>query len=247
MSGVSWIEPNWPESTGVGAAFSLRHSGFSSAPFDSLNLGSHVGDDPQAVASNRQALSDALKLPARPLWLRQTHGIQVVEIGQAQNGVQADAVYSVGAGQVCAVMVADCLPILLRDTNANVVAAIHAGWRGLAAGVIENCVQTIAGMSPPEQLEAWLGPCIGPTAFEVGVEVKAAFMNQDVHAQCAFKPARAGGFYADLQSLARRRLLRAGVSAIWASPRCTYSETEHFFSYRRDKDTGRMAALIWIR
>lgn len=236
-----WIMPDWPAPSSVRAVSTTRHGGVSAAPFASFNLGDHVGDDPAAVAENRTRLMQALSLPAAPAWLRQVHGTRVVDA--AQGGCEADAARTGRAGVVCAVLTADCLPLLLCNSAGTQVAAVHAGWRGLAAGVIEAALD---GMGEGKEIMAWLGPAIGPAAFEVGDEVQAAFMTQDASTQAAFQPLPAGRWLADIYQLARRRLAAGGVTRIYGGHWCTYSETERFYSYRRDGICGRMATMIWL-
>jgi YfiH family protein len=212
------------------------------APWDSFNLGDHVGDDPAHVAANRAALRE--HLPAEPAWLKQVHGIATVNPKKCPNSKEADAAFTSDSGVVCAVMTADCLPVLFCDRAGTVVAAAHAGWRGLAARVLE---ETMARMAvPASELLAWLGPAIGPSAFEVGDEVRAVFVAHDAQAAQAFVAHRPGKWLADIYLLARQRLTAAGVSSISGGDRCTFSESTDFFSYRRDGVTGRMASLIWL-
>ena len=234
--------PDWPAPARVRAVQTLRGGGVSQDPWDSFNLGDHVGDDPACVAANRAALRR--HLPGDPLWLQQVHGTTVVDAGSTFAPVAADAAYTRQAGKVCAVMTADCLPVLFCDRAGTVVAAAHAGWRGLLAGVLEA---TVAGMgTPASELLAWLGPAIGPHCFEVGDEVRAAFVARDPAAASAFTAHGAGKWLADIYRLARQRLQAAGVAAIRGGGLCTVSEPERFFSYRRDGVTGRMATLVWL-
>lgn len=210
-----------------------------------MNLGSHVGDTPAAVAENRQRLMDMAQLPAMPLWLDQIHGTDVLRLTRQPilTSPQADAVWSDITGSVCAVMTADCLPVLFCSYDGKEIAAAHAGWRGLCAGVLEN---TLANFSvPPSQIHVWLGPAIGPQCFEVGAEVKAAFVAHDRRAALAFSPA-GDKYFADIWQLARQRLSAKGVESISGGNRCTVSETAQFFSWRRDGLTGRMATLVWL-
>jgi polyphenol oxidase len=239
---VKRIVPNWPAPARVGSLMTTRAGGVSQAPWDSLNLGDHVGDAPADVAANRARLRR--QLPAEPGWLRQVHSARVVELGRDPNP-EADAAFTREAGQVCAVLTADCLPVLFCDRAGSVVAAAHAGWRGLADGVLET---TVAAMqAPPGDILAWLGAAIGPQAFEVGDEVRQAFVAQHAEAASAFVPQPVPGkWLADLYRLARIRLNQAGVAAVYGGGGCTYRETETFYSYRRDGVTGRMAALIWL-
>lgn len=237
------LEPDWPLPAGVQARVSTRAGGVSAAPYASLNLGSHVGDDADAVAMNRARLRHLL--PAEPLWLQQVHGIAVAD-ADADDGVPtADAAVARRPGRVCAVLTADCLPVLLCDAAGTVVGAAHAGWRGLAEGVIEA---TLARMAvPPHTVMAWLGPAIGPQAFEVGDEVRARFLGLDAAAAAAFVPATAAGkWMADLFLLARQRLERAGVVSVHGGGVCTHGDPGRFYSYRRDRVTGRFASLIWL-
>ena len=220
----------------------LRTGGVSTGPYASLNLGDHVGDDPAAVAENRRRVREALALPSEPLWLEQVHGTAVARFGEAVRP-RADASVALAPGQVCAVMVADCLPVLLADRAGTCVAAAHAGWRGLAAGVLEATVAALP--VDPAQLVAWLGPAIGPEAFEIGPEVREAFLAVDPEAADAFRPGTGDRWLADAYRLARQRLARAGVTDVHGGGLCTVSDPTRFFSYRRDGVTGRMAALIW--
>ncbi|HWR77607.1 MAG TPA: peptidoglycan editing factor PgeF [Thiobacillus sp.] len=216
----------------------------SGAPWGNFNLGDHVGDDPLHVVANRARLRQ--QLPAEPGWLKQIHSARVVELGRDTNR-EADAAFTRQVGAVCAVLTADCLPVLLCDRAGSVVAAAHAGWRGLAGGVLEA---TVAAMQvPPGEILAWMGAAIGPQSFEVGDEVRQAFVNRHPHAAAAFLPHPAsipGKWLADIYQLARIRLNHAGVQAIYGGGRCTYQETDSFYSYRRDGVTGRMASLIWL-
>lgn len=218
-----------------------RRGGVSMAPYASLNLGDHVGDDPHAVAANRRAVSALL--PADPVWLQQVHGTTAIEL-PAMAGSTADAAWTRQPGQVCVIMTADCLPILLCDRAGTAVAAIHAGWRGLCDGVIEATVAAMA--ASPQDLLAWLGPAITQPAFEVGPEVRAAFIGHDAGAAAAFVPGRGDRWQADLYLLARRRLEQLGVVHLFGASDCTYLQEARYFSYRRDGQSGRMATLIWI-
>jgi YfiH family protein len=220
-----------------------RAGGVSQGPWASLNLASHVEDAPAAVAENRSRLAAALHLPSEPLWLTQVHG---TVISSADNGLgcEADGSYADRPGVVCAVLTADCLPVLLCDRGGNEVAAVHAGWRGLANGVIEAALDRFR--ASPGEILAWLGPAIGPDAFEVGDEVREAFLADDRAAEAAFRPARPGHWLADLYALARLRLARRGVKAVSGGGFCTLSDAGRFYSFRREPVTGRMASLIWI-
>lgn len=239
MSGV-WIEPDWPAPPNIRAASTLRPGGVSVGPYRGLNLGAHVGDEPSRVAENRRRLRDFLNLPAEPAWLNQVHGNRVVR-ADGPSGRSADAAFACETGVVCAVMTADCLPILLCSKEGDRVAAVHAGWKGLAAGVIEAAVETLDGGN----LLAWLGPAIGPDAFEVGCEVREAFVRKRAAFAAAFRETENAKWLADLYCLARIALNDAGVSEIYGGGFCTFGDAEDFFSYRRDRITGRMATLIW--
>ncbi len=237
------ITPDWPAPRNVRALTTTRLGGVSRAPFDSFNLATHVGDDPQSVAQNRRLLHESFPLPGEPLWLSQVHGVGIVNAAKAQMDAEGDGSFSVQPGLVCTVMTADCLPVLLTDRIGSCVAAAHAGWRGLADGVIEAAVKALP--VAPDQLMAWLGPAIGPAAFEVGPEVREAFCSVSVDAAKAFEP-RGDKWLADIYRLARQRLARVGVSQVYGGGLCTYSDERRFYSYRRDGQTGRMASLIWL-
>lgn len=237
-----WIVPDWPAPARVKAFFTTRSGGVSSGPFQSLNLGDHVGDRPEDVAANRALLS--VFLPSTPVWLRQVHGTNVVAAESAEIGVEADAAHTATPGVVCAILTADCLPVLICDRNGSQVAAVHAGWRGLSQSVIER---TIAAMRvPPPELLVFLGPAIGPTHYEVGDDVRDVFVNDDESALTAFLPSANGKWLANLYELAQLRLRRLGIEEIYGGDCCTFNDTERFFSFRRDGQTGRMAALIWL-
>jgi YfiH family protein len=242
-----WIEPDWPAPKGVRALSSLRGApatgGASQAPYAWLNLGAHVGDDPAAVAENRRLLRSRAGLPAEPSWLAQVHGVAVADLDGAGSQGPADAAITRRVGKVCAILTADCLPIVFTTDTGDGVAAAHAGWRGLAAGVIGATVRAMA--VPPERLIGWLGPAIGPAHFEVGAEVREAFLRTDSGAGDAFKATLTGKFMADLAMLARRQLKALGVTRIYGGGDCTYAHTDRYFSHRRDGVTGRQATLIW--
>jgi len=243
------ISPQWPAVVGVRALFTLRSGGASRDPYESFNLGGHVGDDPEAVRQNRRQLCQAHDLPHEPLWLEQVHGTQVLDAEQALLGAasqtppRGDAAVSRQPGAVLAVLVADCLPVLFAARDGSAVAVAHAGWRGLAAGVLEATAAAMAGHGP---LQAWLGPSISSPHFEVGAEVCEAFTAHDPAAAAAFTANSRGRWQCDLQALARARLAAAGVSSVFADTGCSYAEPQRFYSYRRDGTTGRMAALIWL-
>ena len=245
-----WIQPDWPAPANVRALQTTRAGGVSAGPYASLNLGDHVGDDPAAVAQNRALLR--AELPGEPLWLKQVHGDGVADADRALGVPDADAAMARQPGKVCAVMTADCLPVLLCDRAGTVVAAAHAGWRGLAGGVVEAAVRAM--QVAPQELLAWLGPAIGPTAFEVGEEVRQAFMAHDPQAAKAFTPALSTRdsalgtqkWLADIFLLARQRLALLGVTQVYGGGLCTYRDAARFYSYRRDQATGRMVTLVWL-
>lgn len=237
-----WLDPAWSLPPGVGARQTLRGGGVSVAPYESLNLGDHVGDQPLAVAENwRRA---AVDLPGEPIRLAQVHGITVVDAATVQGRVEADACFTRQPGVVCSIMTADCLPVLFCADDGSAVAAAHAGWRGLQAGVLEATVAAL--QLPPERILCWLGPAIGPAAFEVGEEVRAAFVRDHPEDGTAFQPLSQGKWLADIFWLARLRLERVGIRRISGGGVCTVSDPVRFFSYRRDGVTGRMASMIWI-
>jgi YfiH family protein len=267
-----WIVPSWPAPAHVRALSTTRQGGVSGGPYGlaggqpgGLNLGWHVGDDADAVARNRERL--AAVLPASPRWLEQVHGCAVVTVEPASqagagNVPRADASIASEAGQVCAVMTADCLPVLLCDRAGTVVGAAHAGWRGLCAGVIEATLDRMRQRAQAKansagrqkngnEWLAWLGPAIGPDAFEVGAEVRAAFLgaalpHEREAVERAFRVGAEGKYFADLYQLAMTRLARAGCTQVFGADRCTVAEADAFYSYRRDGTTGRMASLIWL-
>ncbi len=235
-----------------------RLGGVSHAPFDSLNVGTAVGDDPAAVAENRRRVQLAAGVPVA--WVRQVHGVTVVRAADAlrshntDTAIEADAVWTDQPGQACAVQVADCMPVLMAARNGRAVAAAHAGWRGLAAGVVESALAAVAAAAgcAPADIRVWLGPCIGPRHFEVGADVLEAFGQSPVPADLArfvFRPRadRTAAWLADLPGLARDRLAAAGVSEVTGGRWCTVEDASRFFSFRRDRLTGRLVALIWIR
>jgi hypothetical protein len=234
--------PDWPAPAHVKSLQTTRKGGTSAAPYDSFNLGSHVGDNPLAVTRNRMLLAPLM--PSEPVWLNQVHGVTVADAGHAGCLPQADASISAHPGAVCAVMTADCLPLLLCDDKGSVVGAAHAGWRGLCDGVIE---QTVHAMQvPASSLMAWLGPAIGPAAFEVGAEVRAAFVAKQPQAATAFVAGVDGKWMADIYQLARLRLNALGITRIYGGDLCTYNDPERFYSYRRDGASGRMGTFIWL-
>jgi hypothetical protein len=244
-----WIVPDWPAPARVRAVMTTRSGGVSRPPFDSFNTATHVEDEPAAVAENRRLLRQAL--PAEPLWLNQVHGNLVARFG-VDGLPDADASVAHEPGQVCVVQTADCLPVLFCDRGGTVVAAAHAGWRGLAGGVLEETVKAMD--VPPQDILAWMGAAIGPEAFEVGEEVREAFVSQHALAGVAFRPALPGTldetprkWLADIYALARIRLAAVGVEQVHGGGLCTFTDTGRFFSYRRTPRTGRMASLIWLQ
>jgi YfiH family protein len=236
------LQADWPAPKWVRAFQTLRTGGCSKGVWADFNLGDHVGDDPVFVAANRRALRQLL--PAEPVWLKQVHGTATVDAGFLPKILEADAAFSREPNGVCAVMTADCLPVLFCDRAGTVVAAAHAGWRGLLAGVLEETILKMA--VSPNNLLVWLGPAIGPNCFEVGDEVRSAFVEISPEAAQAFRPHGVGKWLADIYLLARQRLLACGVEAVSGGDLCTVSDPARFFSYRRDGVTGRMASLIWI-
>ncbi len=233
--------PDWPAPDNVHAFTTLRGGGVSAPPYAQWNLADHVGDDAAAVATNRQYLRSEYGLPQEPRWLQQVHGRAVVDAARTQEAVQADGSFSTETGVVCAVLTADCLPVLFCSPDGRRVAAAHAGWRGLAAGVLEATVDAMGG----GELLAWLGPAIGPDNFEVGAEVRAAFVRPEPAAAATFRESRPGHWYADLYALARLRLASCGVTEVFGGGLCTFQDAERFYSFRRDGVTGRMASVIW--
>jgi len=240
---IGWLRADWPAPPGVRALSTYRGGGVSGGRYASLNLGDHVGDDPAAVAENRRRLTCEALLPAEPQWLTQVHGVDVADLDADARQAPADAAVTRRPGRVCAILAADCLPVLFAADSGDAVAAAHAGWRGLAAGVIEATFQAL-GVSAQRTL-VWLGPAIGPEAFEVGSEVREAFLQHDAGAHEAFTANTRGRFMADLSLLARRRLKFLGITRIFGGGNCTYSAPDQFFSHRRDGACGRQATLIW--
>ena len=241
-----WLIPNWDAPDNIKAVMTTRQGGFSCAPFDSMNLGDHVDDDLHSVAKNRESLKQKLNLPNDPLWLTQIHGVTIANADQQNQGkVEADASIAHQSGSVCAVMTADCLPVLFCNQQGTAIAAAHAGWRGLHAGILEQTVKALN--CPAEEVMAWFGVAIGAEYFEVGDEVREAFVSVQVEAEKAFVPSvNAGKWLADIYLLARLRLQAIGVRKITGGEYCSYKDKERFYSYRREAKTGRMASLIWM-
>ncbi|MGZ5054982.1 MAG: peptidoglycan editing factor PgeF [Methylobacter sp.] len=242
MSGIKhWLTPDWPAPANIHAATTLRTGGVSGGAYASLNPAMHVGDDAELVKQNRQIIKELLNLPREPVWLEQIHSNLAVQAVTTEPLQQADASYTAKPGVVCAVLTADCLPLLVCSADGSKVAAIHAGWRGLLAGVIGN---TLTAMRNSDAL-VWLGPAIGPDCFEVGAEVRDAFLEKSAAFMTAFKQQDNGKWLADIYQLARIDLAMLGIDKVYGGGFCTVTEHERFYSFRRDKQTGRMATLIW--
>lgn len=242
---LGWIVPDWPAAERVRVLSTLRAGGVSGGAYASLNLAAHVGDRPDDVAANRLLLREAAHLPGEPLWLEQVHGTDVAcHAGAAGAPPRADASVTFAPGRVCAVMTADCLPVVFTDRAGSRVGVAHAGWRGLLAGVLQATVAAL--QAPAPQLLAWLGPAIGPAAFEVGPEVRDAYCAVDAGSAGCFAPNDGHRYCADLYGLARRALVAAGVGSIYGGGWCTHADAARFFSFRRDRVTGRMATLAWL-
>lgn len=235
---------SWPAPAAVQAWTTTRRGGVSAPPYATFNLAAHVGDAPERVTENRRRLAAALRLPTPPHWLTQVHGDRVVDTADARAPLEADGSFTTIPGAVCGVLTADCLPVLLCDRAGTRVAALHGGWRGLAAGILEAGVAALR--RPGADLMAWLGPAIGPAAFEVGPEVRAALLARYPGATQAFRAGAGDRWQADVFALARHALARQGVTSVYGGGQCTFSAPETFFSYRRDGVTGRMATLVWL-
>ncbi|MCU7842725.1 MAG: peptidoglycan editing factor PgeF [Candidatus Thiodiazotropha sp. (ex Monitilora ramsayi)] len=241
---ITPLIPDWPAPIQVKAVITTRKGGISRAPYASLNLATHVGDAPAAVKENRERLISACGLPGGPFWMNQVHGSRVADSATDSPGCEADAVFSDRPGAVCAVLTADCLPLLIADRSGTRVCAVHAGWRGLVGGVIESAVSRM-GVTPAELL-VWMGPAIGPESFEVGAEVRQAFTDACMDDSAAFVSHKDGRWLADIYHLARLRLARLGVGYIGGGGYCTVRQADLFYSYRREGVTGRMASMIWL-
>ncbi|WP_438971456.1 peptidoglycan editing factor PgeF [Methylophaga sp.] len=244
MTSDSLIMPEWPAPNSVTALSTTRLGGFSLPPYDSFNLGTHVGDDPARIEKNRAFLINNAELPTEPVWLNQVHGTNVINVNEWHENIEADAIFSSKPNQVCSIMTADCLPVLFTDKQGKQIAAAHAGWRGLLNGVLENTVRQFKGAR--SDILVWLGPAIGPKQFEVGEEVFHAFITQSPDAESAFKKRDTTHYLADIYQLAKQRLSALGIVNISGGQHCTVTEEDRFFSYRRDGVTGRMASLIWF-
>lgn len=238
---MDWITASWDVPDNIHALTTTRSGGLSHEGFSSLNLADHVSDNLSHVLANRQRLKEQLALPNEPVWLQQTHSTIVVQADQVLGCPEADASYTDQKNIVCSVLTADCLPILLCDQYGRVVSAVHAGWRGLLDGIIEKSIFNM----PKTDLLAWLGPAIGAECFEVGVEVYVSFIQRSVQFSSAFKEQAQGKYLADIYQIAKVLLNQAGVEKIYGGHYCTVTDAEYFFSYRREKQTGRMATLIW--
>lgn len=241
---VSCIEAEWPAPSWVRAVTTTRRGGTGAPPFAGLNLADHVGDRPEVVASNRSLLKECLRLPNEPHWLDQRHGTTIVRSPFTPTNSKADGACTEQAGIVCAVLTADCVPVLLCDHEGTCVAAVHAGWRGLLSGVVQSALLTL--QRPGDQILAWLGPAIGPQSYEVGADVRKAFLTTINTASEVFVPHRPGYWLTDLYGLVRHHLWQHGISKIYGGSYCTFSDPENFFSHQRDGTTGRMASLIWL-
>ncbi|MEO8303746.1 MAG: peptidoglycan editing factor PgeF [Betaproteobacteria bacterium] len=245
-AGLDWILPDWPAPPNVCAFVTTRKGGVSTGPYATMNLGRNGRDEAMALVENRHRF--AAFLPSKPVSLNQVHGAAVAKLSDSPHPVTpADAAVTREFGVVCSILTADCLPVLFTDRSGSVAGVAHAGWRGLAAGVLGASVNALADLGAgPDQLLAWLGPAIGPAAFEVGADVHSAFCDVDAGAIACFVPHCDGKWHADLYGLARRSLARAGVTSIHGGGYCTYSDSARFFSYRRERDSGRMAAAVWL-
>jgi YfiH family protein len=241
---IDCIRPDWPAKPRVHALTTMRNGGYSSGRYASFNLAAHTGDDADAVALNRRLLKDRMQLPSEPLWLSQMHGKHLLRVESVGGIVEADGSWSTIAGTVCAVLTADCLPMLFCDSAGSRVAAVHAGWRGLHRGIISAAVETLS--VPARDLLVWLGPAIGADAFEVGQEVYDSFVRINPANSTAFRPRDDPHWLCDIYALARIELQALGVESVYGGNFCTSSDAERFYSYRRDGITGRMASLIWL-
>ena len=239
------MTPDWPAPPTVHALTSTREIGFSVDPYSSLNLAQHVGDNSESVAENRSLLARQLALPEEPCWLAQMHGTELLNLDKNAFDKKADGSFTQKINKICAVLTADCLPVLICSRAGDRVAALHAGWRGLAAGIVGKGIQAM-GVEASELL-VWLGPAIGPKKFEVGSEVYNAFVDKNPDTKTAFDPTREGHWLADLYKLARIQLRELGVDQVYGGKHCVFSDEDRFFSYRRDGVTGRMASLIWLQ
>lgn len=242
---IDLIKADWPAPDQVHAYSTTRIGGYSLPPYDTLNLAMHVGDDPVTVDANRKLLIETLDLPTSMIWLEQIHGTRVISIDTIPDDIFCDGSYAREPNTVCAVLTADCLPLLITNPKGTIVAAIHAGWRGLAAGIIDNAIAHLRNFD--NDFMVWLGPAIGPEVFEVGNEVRTAFVDKDRATESAFLPSENGRWLANIFELARINLRKLDINDVYGGQYCTYSDPERFYSYRRDgQKTGRMASLIWL-
>jgi YfiH family protein len=242
---LAFVTANWPVPKHVHALTTTRTGGRSKHPYDSLNLATHVGDEPDDVRANRALLRSALQLPSEPLWLEQVHGTEVISV--SDDSRRADGIYANRPGAVCTILTADCLPVLLCDPEGTEICALHGGWRGLAGSIIQHGVDRMS--APPASLMVWLGPAISVSHYEVGAEVRAAFVHRSESLATAFRSGHPEHFFCDLYAIARHQLRALGVTQIHGGDFCTFADKERFYSYRRDgggNDTGRMATLIWL-
>jgi YfiH family protein len=239
-----FLKPDWPAPPCVHALVTTRTGGFSTGPYTSFNLAAHTDDDPKTVSRNRELLRTYFRLPSEPVWLQQVHSKRMVEAGPETGGAEADGSWTGAVGKVCAVMTADCLPVLICNQNGTKVAAAHAGWRGLHRGIITNAVSVLN--SDPTELMVWLGPAIGPHAFEVGVDVVRSFTASNSENAKAFRQTDDQHWLCDIYALARLELVSLGVTSVFGGNQCTYTDEQRFYSYRRDSITGRMASIIWL-
>lgn len=244
LQSPGFITPDWPAPANVHALSTLRTGGCSSGPYSGFNLAAHTGDDAAAVLSNRALLRQHFSLPAEPIWLQQVHSNRIISADPDNIGGEADGSWTEHTGRVCVVMTADCLPVLICNQQGSKVAAAHAGWRGLHAGVITNAIRRLE--SDPAELMVWLGPAIGPEAFEVGAEVLRAFADRNHENTSSFRQTDDQHWLCDLYQLARIELSSQGVTSVFGGNECTFTDEQRFYSYRRDGDTGRMASLIWL-
>lgn len=244
MKKFSFMRPDWPAPANIRAASTFRTGGVSRQPYDELNLATHVADDPQAVGENRRILHDALRLPSEPCWLEQIHGDTVVEASHRSHPPRADGCVARSSGLVCAILTADCLPVLFCSRSGDRIGVAHAGWRGLAAGILDNTVGALG--LPASEIIAWLGPAIGSSSYEVGDEVRIAFLGRDARNSAAFHANTRGRWQCDLYQLARNNLEQLGLTEIHGGGYDTASDEDRFFSYRRDGQCGRMASLLWM-
>lgn len=244
VSSTIWIPANWPAPDHIHAGSTTRNGGYSNAPYASLNLAGHVGDDTATVCHNRQYINTELALPDEPAWLEQVHGNKVIDISSNESRQQVDGAYTSHNGHVCVVLTADCLPLLITDTNGEEIAAIHVGWRGLTNNIISLALNKFTNRT--ENLLAWTGPYIHAEHYEVGDEVRDACLKTTPGASEAFHPSRTGHWFANLGLLVRMQLAERGLTSVSGGEYCTYRDNDRFYSYRREGTTGRIATMIWM-